>query len=374
MSTSTATPLPTAPPSSQEPPGDPPAQPAPQTDQTDLEKTPWLLQLRALNQQCLFLYVSTPCWPGRLVMREGKTRLGDQDVDDSLATKGGWRLLPDEWSKRLGVFPGRARAVITRHHGSLFHGSVYVVPRVDFASFLGQVDQVRQDYLNVVEEFLKEWPALLRERLEAIAAKHGPEQAQDVARRVPQGEKMRDRFSLRVGRMPIGADLGALLARQEEGAGPEVLAQDVLAWSRTFQEDTKAILQEAVQGVVREPQEALAECLDTVLAAIDQERSISEPTLERLRREWSRLQGFAFLSPASLQAVMDQVTPQLAATTARGISKQDALGKPVLAKLRQVQAALQEVLDPPEPDAQGKPNPWGEGLTPGKEGEGLCIW
>lgn len=335
--------------------------------------------LAEIKRNCVIMYVTVKAWRGQYLMRNADLVIGGRKVDEKLATRGQWKVIPDKWHKALQPFESRCRAAVYRA-GVAFKDGVYVVPKSRAQALVAEIRRVRDQYRAKAAEFAAEWPALVEQLGAKLVAELGDDQWLAVSRLLPSAAALPRLFDIEVGLWPVGGDgageaaadvyedLAAAAAQLEavdalaaglRDPGPlarfaaavraawgkasrgarRLSADDAADWLAEAQAATNRMVASAVEAMVAEPVKEFAEQVDN-LARLSQARTVRAGTLDAVRRAYDKLVGFQFMLPADLTDRLRQVAVRLGAADPQSMNGRTVAGEGLNSALRAIREDL----------------------------------
>lgn len=335
------------------------------------------------------------------------------EIPADLIGKTPWQLLPERWRKRLTHFESETRKILNQSSIQFAAKGSALLPVSQAPEIFAELREKRAELCGdpfaedgpragLVDEFIEEWPGILREIRETMTEharkvmrkrlrredldEEGLRQAEELGdqlygraiSKLPTQDSLRDRFRVVWCIIPLDAGGGTsgvtanwLEARIQEleglrphlrgahGALDEVLGalreqrQTALDESthRLSALDADDLVSEArtqmrdyvaqsIEDMAAEPRERIASAVDNLLEAIgDENRAVRSGTIGQVERAFNLLEGFRFLADDQLLERMRQCRERMGRVTAQQLNSNREIGSSLANALRPVAEA-----------------------------------
>jgi hypothetical protein len=253
-----------------------------------------------------------------------------------------WKLVPGSITARTNNVAGRARSLPSRF-GVPFVGGAYLVPVVAVGEdespaqkLLTMIDNLATEMAKTATELRPEWEHWVAT---GCANEYGrdSEAYRQLSQHFVDGETFVRQHVVKPVLFPVGGypSKGELVKRFTEEVQPLVRkyptigsiipalaevaatssviaanrtdAASAASWAATAQETTCRELARSVKAMLDEPLGEFAESLRNFEGMLARRSNIGKPQMEKLRRDYEKMAGFAFLLPEDLGNRLNEV-------------------------------------------------------------------
>ena len=346
--------------------------------------------LEEVGKNCFLVSVTVRKWDGKYMIQGARIAIGSHSsIDESITSAPRWKLLPDEWHKRIQPFVSRARSVVSRVGVPLKDG-VHIVPHARAQEMVEALKEIRENYLHMAEELTEAWPDITDRLRAKVVQEAGAAAWADLVEMLPPTEKLAKLFDIEVSLWPVGGqatgtgvpaallkELETLpeiandlhdLARVYEGEttedGPRIarmrtaadaidrviqasrrkirkVTQDNLeAWMQEASEVTNRLVAQAVESMLTAPIQEFSEAVKNLEELRAREGTCRAGTIEMIRRAHQKLMGFQFMVPQDLIERLNQVEGGLGSVTVRDVNTGSSVASNLTAVLRSISDEL----------------------------------
>lgn len=360
----------------------------PATDEvsSSLEGIDSSVMLQEIRRNCFLLSVVVRRWDGQYMVKGSTVSLERGQLSAELTTSPRWKLVPEAWHKQIQPFASRVRSAVYRV-GVSFKDGVYIVPKSKARQLVDEIEEARRAYLDVVRNFLREWPDIKERLRQRITREASEEQWLQLLSRLPDDEKMLGLFDIEVSLWPVGSSggmsaalLDALdamkdalrqnnpgLATMSRLAPEHAVAMNLLttsvsrvleaseadvskfagdnmeAWMEEASQTTNRLVAKAVESMLTEPVEEFARAVNNLQEIQDREggRCMSG-SLEMIRRAHAKLAGFQFMVPDQLIRKLKDVEVRLGSVTPRDVNVGATAARQLTESLQSIRQELED--------------------------------
>lgn len=344
----------------------------------------------ALSKRCELFCCEVHSFAGRFKIDGAKVVISDSELDETVATRSSWRILPEEWNKKISVFSSKIRTAI-RKKGLPFRNGVYLIKHEDIPEVVERVQALQEEYGRVADELVENWDEVsekIRERIfqqfqeATLSEAHTIWEA--LQKKIPHKNDLRRRFSIVFSTWAIGGgssggieaeaalrSLNKLAAdaneqliaanvsipasfltmRQEldnylaalasgprsslEGVG---LSQEAVRSLRTA---SRQMMEDCLERAFAEPRQELLTLVQGLITRLEGGVQVQSSTVNAVRRAWSKLQAFSFLSTAELEEKLNAGLRMLDNTDVQQAVQSQEITERLLQSIRETAAAIE---------------------------------
>lgn len=288
-----------------------------------------------LTREVVLVSLNVSWLKGQYVIESAQVKLEDEELQDDVATRPRWKMMPEDWKSKFSKLERKARLAIEAYGVPFGIRGLQVIPRGMLSELFEKLGSIRQDFNELAAEFAQEFPAILA----AFEKKVGPAAFEQYRSKLPTAAGVLGHFSIRYPIVPIvlGENTGqSSLATILEGQAARQLVNE----SREQMDD---IIRESLEVMVRRPREELSEAVQHLADSLEQEKVVKQATLDKVARTFRKYRSFDFLADEQLLSVMAQVERRLEGHGATDINSLDPVdGQNLSRALRQLAAISAE--------------------------------
>lgn len=354
--------------------------PAVRRELIELQNTDSGHLLGEIQKNCFLLYVTVRRWDGKYLIRNANIQIDGVEVDAKMASAARWKLIPDEWHKKIQPFIGQVRTAIYKV-AVPFRDGVYIVPKDRAKGLVESIQAIRDLYRRQAQRFADQWPDILDDLRDKIQRKYGDAEWNLIQNRLPKENKLLSLFDIEIGLWPIGKSGASAIASGEdisylashvddfqeairvlkrESLSQELedfievvrrlvkrsrrkikeeMVENVDAWFEEASATSNKMVAEAVAAMVQEPIQAFQEALAN-LERVQEDGHCKTGTIDIVRRAYSKLHGFRFLLPSEMADRLEAVELKLGGITPADLNNMNHAGAGLVQSLRDISEEL----------------------------------
>lgn len=296
---------------------------------------------QALEERVILLAPSFGWYRGQYQLPRGKTDIkidGDEVSFENVTTPCS-KLMTDKypvdengtpWKQRLQKIESRQKALIEKYSVPFPIRGVRIVPKASARDFFHELDDVIQDLRDAADEFVRNLPEII----EQMRRNTKETVFKAVERKIPrQRDQMRAKFYIDVVPVEIAG---------KQGDATVVTRDDLTAHFDMVRDACQRKVEEAVEAMIEQPRQQLAEALEGLKDVIDRNGRVSTKSFRPVEEAIRKLRAFSFVANDELLAQLDALERRMNNTVPNTLDQQTAASNGFSSALN---AVLAEVAD-----------------------------
>lgn len=304
-------------------------------------------------------------WEGQYQLKNADISIDGQDIDKKKLTKPQIKLMEttDElkrWKKRFQDLRTEYTQIIKEYTQKFPVAGLRMVPTRSIRDLLYELIGKNQDGLAVRDpdryvertksndqsvayrlmQFADEFCGNFDEHLRSMEYAVESNAWDAVKKRIPQPDKIREYFYLRLTRLEL--NLGQNAAPQQRG---DLTANDLQEYQAYIDEQMRSQIHQAVETMVAEPRRALATAITELSGVIQRDTGrVSDASFNAVRQALRQLRRFDFVCNEDLAAQIGRLEERLQTTDADTLTAAEAENSGFLQAINEIREEVEDVL------------------------------
>jgi len=293
----------------------------------------------ALEERVILLAPSFGWYRGQYQLPRTKTdiKIDGDSVDFESVTTPCSKLMTDKypvdrsgtaWKQRLQKIESRQKALIEKYSVPFPIRGVRIVPKTSARDFFRELDDVIRDLQEAADEFVAD----LNSIIEQMRRNTKEQVFKAVEHKIPRNrDQMRAKFYIDVVPVEIAGKQGEVVTRDDLSAHYDLV-----------REACQRKVEEAVEAMIEQPRQQLAEALEGLKDVIDRNGRVSTKSFRPVEEAIRKLRAFSFVANDELLAQLDALERRMNNTVPNTLDQQTAASNGFSSALN---AVLAEVAD-----------------------------